>query len=121
MGWCKMDKFTPIEIEGSLALIAYAMLRLIAEKDAPLHGSLLFRKLKRRFAGRMKVANTTMYRTLINQADAGWLMQVDASDPDDDPRRKYYQITPEGRLALRSIEALLELIKAPEVVSIERE
>lgn len=48
--------------------------------------------------GGMVLWPATLYGVLRDLAEAGWIVELDGErTPDDDGRRKYYDLTPEGR------------------------
>jgi DNA-binding PadR family transcriptional regulator len=50
--------------------------------------------------GRLTLGPGTLYGTIKRLLDAGLVEDLGAPSPDNDPRRRYYRITPKGRRAL---------------------
>jgi DNA-binding PadR family transcriptional regulator len=87
----------------------------LALHDGPCHGLGVVERVERTTNGRVKLGPGTLYGTL--QTLAADQMIRDSAAPehvvDDDPRRRYYRITPRGDRALRSeAERLRVLVDA---------
>ena len=88
------------------ALPRSSFLILLALADGPRHGLGVVEEVELRTAGEVKLGPGTLYGTLRRLEEKG---HVGPADPpagaDDDPRRRYWRVTPGGREALRE-EAL---------------
>src|ERR687890_2464569 len=92
---------TPAVLEILLAL---------AEED--LHGYAIMREVERRTDGGTRLGPGTLYRSLGQLLERGWIREADERpDPElDDERRRYYRITPLGARALQAESARLSLL-----------
>jgi DNA-binding PadR family transcriptional regulator len=80
-----------------------AFLILLALSDQPRHGLGIVEEVEQRTAGAVRLGPGTLYTMLRRLEEDGLIRETGrAPDPtDDDPRRRYYRITPAGRAALR--------------------
>jgi DNA-binding PadR family transcriptional regulator len=79
-----------------------AMLILAAASDRPVHGYAIGKEIERRMAGELRLGATSLYRTIKQLLDAGYLQDATPRplpDPDDE-RRRYFRTTAAGRRAL---------------------
>ena len=74
---------------------------LLALGDEDRHGLGIVDEVERRTRGDMKLGPGTLYGTIKRMRSAG-LIEEPPEAKGDDPRRRYYRITPEGRTALRA-------------------
>jgi len=79
---------------------------LVALTDEQLHGYALIKRL-RGLEGRASLRTGTVYAALARLQDEGWVVEVDAPPDDEDPRRRYYRVSPAGREAARAEAARL--------------
>jgi DNA-binding PadR family transcriptional regulator len=88
---------------SSAPLSRSAYLILVAIADQPRHGLGIVDEVETGTAGRVKLGPGTLYGTIQTLSDQGLIREtMDAPDPaDDDPRRRYYRITPKGARAAR--------------------
>jgi DNA-binding PadR family transcriptional regulator len=54
-----------------------------------------------RSGGRVKLSPGTLYGSIKQMLEDGWIEEVVARPADDDERRRYYRLTREGRDAAR--------------------
>lgn len=89
-----------------------AFLILLAVADRPRHGLGIMDEVEDRTVGAVRLGPGTLYGTLQKLADAGLVRETaEAPDPgDDDPRRRYYRITPRGARRLREEAALMSAL-----------
>lgn len=94
-------------IRSGSGLAPSASLILLALADRPRHGLGIMDEAERFTEGAVQLGPGTLYGTLKRLVVAELVREVvDAPDPrDDDPRRRYYEITAAGRRALEE-EAL---------------
>lgn len=80
-----------------------AFLILLALSDQPRHGLGVIDEIETRTDGDVRLGPGTLYGTLKRLAESGLVRETDTPpDPeDDDPRRRYYRLTPDGAEALR--------------------
>jgi DNA-binding PadR family transcriptional regulator len=85
---------------------------LFALAGGPLHGSAIVGDVLERTDGAMKLWPATLYGSLRDLEDAGWIRECDA--PDDGPgeggRRRFHELTPQGRHVVRNEVARLEAL-----------
>lgn len=77
---------------------------LLALSNGALHGLGIANEIERTSEGIVELGPGTLYRSLAEMSDAGWIEGVPAPTEDADPRRKYYALTSDG-LALLAAEA----------------
>jgi DNA-binding PadR family transcriptional regulator len=95
---------------------------LLSLSDRPRHGLGVVEDIEERTLGAVKLGPGTLYGTLKRLVDLGLVRETDRPpDPaNDDPRRRYYEVTPEGRRAVAEEAArmrqLVELAGAKQVL-----
>ena len=82
-------------------LLILASLAAIPSDDER-HGYAIKKDIERRTSDDVRLGSTTLYRLLAQLLDEGLVAERTSATGDDDPRRRYYRITPAGREALRS-------------------
>lgn len=94
------------------ALARSAYLVLLALSDRPRHGLAIVDRVEEATRGRMKMGPGTLYGTLQKLESSGLIREAaTAPDPDDDdPRRRYYRITPRGERLLSEETASLRVL-----------
>jgi len=84
---------------------------LIALGDEPLHGLGIAAKIERATGGEVELGPGTLYRALKQLGRDGLIRDVAAPVDDADPRRRYYAITPAGKVfAAKEAERLEDLV-----------
>lgn len=82
---------------------------LAALAAEPSHGYALRQEVETRTEGRIRLWPATLYGTLAELAERGWIAEVSSPVGEgDDPRRRYYALTEDGRGALADEAARLE-------------
>lgn len=81
---------------------------LLALSGGDLHGLGIADEVERGSDGVVELGPGTLYRSLAEMTDAGWIRGVPAPTDDADPRRKYYGLTEAGRRLLRAEVARLD-------------
>ena len=82
------------------AAVLHILLSLAAEDR---HGLGIAADVKTFTEGRLTLGPGTLYGTMKRLLDAGLIQDLGSpSAADDDPRRRYYRITPAGRRALEA-------------------
>jgi DNA-binding PadR family transcriptional regulator len=69
---------------------------LLALADGERHGYAITREVAEETGGEVKLGPGTLYRMLKQLLDDEWIAEIDGTDADD-PRRRYYKLTPRGR------------------------
>jgi DNA-binding PadR family transcriptional regulator len=73
---------------------------LIALADQPRHGYGIMLDIAERSDGKVKLSPGTLYGSIKQMLEDGWIEEI-AGRPADDERRRYYRLTREGREAAR--------------------
>src|SRR5918994_7395839 len=107
----------PEEPESYLPLTPAVLDITVALGDEELHGYAIMQEVRRRTAGKRRLAPGTLYRSLKQMEERGWVAEAqERPDPSlDDERRRYYRLTELGRRV-----ALAELERPEGVVSTAR-
>lgn len=84
---------------------------LAALAAEPSHGYAIRQEVESRTNGEIRLWPATLYGTLAELDERGWISEVASPVGDgDDPRRRYYALTGEGRQALADEAAHLEAL-----------
>src|SRR5215204_1917372 len=78
---------------------------MVALGEEELHGYAIMQEVKRRTSGKRRLAPGTLYRSLKQMEERGWVVEAEERpEPGlDDERRRYYRLTDLGRrIALRA-------------------
>lgn len=99
---------------------------LLALADEGRHGLGIMDEIERRTSGYVVLGPGSLYGTIKRLRESGLIVAADAR-PDgesDDPRRRYYRITPRGRAALgreaRRLEMTVRAARAKAVLKAEK-
>jgi DNA-binding PadR family transcriptional regulator len=95
--------------EGYVPLTPAVLDIMVALGEVEMHGYAIMREVRRRTAGKRRLAPGTLYRSLRQMEERGWVVESeDRPEPDlDDERRRYYRFTELGRrVALAELERL---------------
>jgi DNA-binding PadR family transcriptional regulator len=101
--------------EGYLPLTPAVLDIMVALGNEELHGYAIMQEVRRRTDGQRRLAPGTLYRSLKQMEQRGWLAQSEERpEPSlDDERRRYYRLTEFGRrVALAEVERLEGLVGA---------
>ena len=101
--------------EGYLPLTPAVLDIMVALGDEELHGYAIMQEVRRRTDGQRRLAPGTLYRSLKQMEQRGWVAQSEERpEPSlDDERRRYYRLTEFGRrVALAEVERLEGLVGA---------
>jgi len=95
-----------------LPLSAQQFQILLALTDADRHGYGIILDIENRTGGAVRVGTGTLYTALAGLLDDDLVGEArrTADRSDDDPRRKYYRLTPLGRNVLQAEAARLEAL-----------
>ncbi|MDP1570960.1 MAG: helix-turn-helix transcriptional regulator [Vicinamibacterales bacterium] len=77
---------------------------LLSLADQALHGYAIIQDIRARTDGDVDLTASTLYAAVKRLMDAALIKEVPARSADDDPRRRYYQVTPLG-LEVARLEA----------------
>jgi DNA-binding PadR family transcriptional regulator len=96
-----MDK---IRVDAFLPLTPVAFEILLALADGEQHGYSVMREVERRSNGAVVLHPGTLYRALARLLESGLIEELSErpATPDDDERRRYYQLTPVGIAVARA-------------------
>ena len=77
---------------------------LVALADEDRHGYAIMQDVTARTGGQLKLGAGTMYRSIQRMLEQGLVTEISArpAPESDDERRRYYRITPFGRVVARA-------------------
>jgi DNA-binding PadR family transcriptional regulator len=83
---------------------------LLALVDGPRHGLGIASEIERRTDGEVRMGPGTLYNAIKKMLDTQLIVEASTrpAPEEDDPRRRYYDITEAGRAALEAEAAKLE-------------
>jgi DNA-binding PadR family transcriptional regulator len=97
--------------EGYLPLTPAVLDIMVALGDEEMHGYAIMQEVRRRTAGNRRLAPGTLYRSLKQMEERGWVVEAEERPDLDDERRRYYRLTDLGRrVALAELERLEGLV-----------
>jgi len=83
---------------------------LLALADEPRHGSGIMRDVLELTDGELRLWPATLYGSLEDLRELGWIDELDETPAGESDRKRYYRITDAGRATLeREAERLAEL------------
>lgn len=90
---------------------------LLALADEARHGYAIRQEVEERTDGAIRLWPATLYGSIRELSEAGFIEALEGEDdPDDDQRRRYYRLTEAGRDALRRevdrLQALVDSARA---------
>lgn len=93
---------------------------LLSLADEPRHGYGIIQEVDARTGGRAVLGAGTLYSAIRRIRDRGWIEEIEAPEGED-PRRRYYRLTREGRTVVRSeagrLESLVRQARAKNVLA----
>lgn len=93
---------------------------LLSVVDEPRHGYGIIQEVEARTGGAVTLGASTLYSAIKRIRAWGWVQEVQAPAGGEDPRRRYYGLTREGRRIVRSeakrLEALVRHARAKDVL-----
>src|ERR1043165_4314444 len=95
-----------------LPAATFHILLALAEEDR--HGYAIIQEIATRTNGELKLSAGTLYRSIQRMLEQGLIVETrDRPAPEeDDERRRYYRITPDGSAAVRAeVRRLGQLVK----------
>jgi DNA-binding PadR family transcriptional regulator len=103
-------------VDALLPLPAAAFHILLSLADGDRHGYAITQEIASRTGGDVRLGPGTLYRSIQRMLEQGLVAEVRRRPADDDPRRRYYRITPFGRVVARAearrLSGLVELARA---------
>ncbi len=94
---------------------------LLALGEAPHHGYGLKKAVRDRTAGMHDLDPGGLYRLIARLERDGWIRETESPASDDDPRRRYYALTPQGRAALQAeARRISALASSDDVIALAR-
>jgi len=95
---------------------------LLALADGARHGYAIRTNVHERTDGAVKLYPATLYGSIRAMSERNLIEALEgADDPDEDQRRRYYRLTPEGRETLRAevarLQGLLDHARATSALS----
>jgi len=90
---------------------------LVALVDEERHGYAVIQDVEARTQGQLRLSAGTLYRSIARMVEQGLIAEVVRRRPaSDDPRRRYYRLTPFGlavaRAEMRRLSDLVRLARA---------
>jgi len=90
---------------------------LLALLDEERHGYAIIQDVEARTQGELRLSAGTLYRSIARMVEQGLIAEVTRRRPAaDDPRRRYYRVTPFGtavaRAEMRRLSELVRLARA---------
>jgi len=105
------------QVEQLLPLPAATFHILLALMDEERHGYAIIQDVEARTQGELRMSAGTLYRSIARMVEQGLIAEVTRRRPAaDDPRRRYYRLTPFGvtvaRAEMRRLSELVRLARA---------
>ena len=95
----------------TLSTAAQHILLALSAEDR--HGYGIMQEVSRQSAGSYKLGPGTLYDNLEKLIEQGLVAEAPRRSPKEDPRRRYYRITPHGRRVFAAeIERLESVVRA---------
>ena len=99
-------------VDAMLPTASFHILLAVAGEDR--HGYAIIQEVAMRTGGELRLSAGTLYRSIQRLLEQGLIVETrDRPAPaEDDERRRYYRITPEGTAAAREeVRRLAQLVK----------
>lgn len=105
------------EVDELLPLPPATFHILLALLDEERHGYAIIQDIEARTEGELRLSAGTLYRSIARMVEQGLIAEVVKRRPAaDDPRRRYYRLTPFGidvaRAEMRRLSQLVRLARA---------
>ena len=102
--------------DGLLPLPPATFHILLALLDEERHGYAIIQDIEARTQGELRMSAGTLYRSIARMVEQGLISEVRRRMAADDPRRRYYRITPFGttvaRAEMRRLSDLVRMARA---------
>ena len=106
------------DVEAELPLPPATFHILLALLDQERHGYAIIQDIEERTDGALRLSAGTLYRSIARMVEQGLIRETSRRPPvtADDPRRRYYRVTPFGtdvaRAEMRRLTELVRLARA---------
>jgi DNA-binding PadR family transcriptional regulator len=104
------------QVEQLLPLPPATFHILLALLDEERHGYAIIQDVEARTQGELRLSAGTLYRSIARMVEQGLITEVRRRTAADDPRRRYYRLTPFGldvaRAEMRRLSQLVRLARA---------
>lgn len=94
---------------------------LLSLIDQDLHGYAIIQDVRARTDGEVSLTASTLYAAIRRLLDAGLVEELDERPDDDDARRRYYRIRPDGldvaRLEAARLERVVKMARQKRLMS----
>ena len=86
---------------------------LLALTDEERHGYAIIQEIESRTGGELRLSAGTLYRSIARMVEQGLIVEVRRrASRQEDPRRRYYRVTPFGRNVARAeMRRLTQLVR----------
>lgn len=100
-------------VDASLPLPPATFHILLALSDGERHGYAIIQEVEARTDGQLRLSAGTLYRSIARMVEQGLIAEVTRkASRQEDPRRRYYKITPFGTAVARAeMRRLTQLVK----------
>ena len=101
------------DVDGFLPLPPATFHILLALSDGERHGYAIIQEVEARTDGELRLSAGTLYRSIARMVEQGLIAEVTRrASKQDDPRRRYYRVTPFGTSVARAeMPRLTQLVK----------
>ena len=98
------------EHRAALAISTQVFHILLSLVDDDLHGYAIIQEVASRTDGEVRLTASTLYAAMKRMLESGWIEERSTRPPgaNDDPRRRYYRLTKQGREVARAEARRLE-------------
>jgi DNA-binding PadR family transcriptional regulator len=93
---------------------------MLSLSQGPRHGYAMMQEIEDRTSGKIKLGPSSLYYSLARLAEEGLIAESDPTDNDSsDPRRRYYELTEDGRKRLQAeADAMAEVVAHARAVGV---
>lgn len=100
----------PASLDALLPLKPKVLQILLSLADGPSHGYSIMQDVAARSDGQIRIWPAGLYSTLRELEELDLIAESDTRPPDDDERRRYFELTPFGKRVLNAEVQRLEAI-----------
>jgi len=101
----------PPDVNDALPLTVGSFHILLALAEGERHGYAIAKEVESTTLGRVKLGPTTLYRTIRQLLDDGWIAETTRAD-DGDARKRLYRLTARGRtIAAAEAQRLADIVR----------